>query len=210
MHTKYKLRVKGIQFLFGTLIAFIAVSIVFVMQLLFRTASVTLIREWNVMNMIRPFIESLATAFLEEFFLRVLLLTFLLRQLSNKWLAVLIGSLVFALLHAGNSHVTAVALVSHFFGGLVYSYAYIQTRRIWLSAGLHFGWNYTQVLLGILVSGTDHYNPFGFISELDPVLIGGSYGFEGGLISIILRLLILCFLMVHFKENFLQKRSSGS
>lgn len=211
MYTKQnKLRVKGFHFLFGTLIAFIAISIVLGLQLLFRSASFVMVEEWKMMDMIRPFIESLATAFLEEFLLRVLLLTFLLRLLSNKWLSVLIGSLVFALLHAGNSHVTAVALISHFFGGLMYSYAYILTMRIWLPAGLHFGWNYTQILFGIPVSGSDHYNPLEFTTELDPLLIGGSYGFEGGLISVILRLLILCFLMVYFKKMFFLKWSSVS
>lgn len=189
---KYNLSFSNIKlFLFGTALSFLAIILNILFQLILKTASVTSYYKGELIDHLHPLLSSLATGFLEEFLFRVLLLGFLLKQLKNHWVAILISSLIFSILHFGNSHITLLALISHFFGGLVYSYAYYKTRSIWLPFGLHFGWNYTQILLGIPMSGSTFYSLFSTSFYSEELLSGGLYGFEGGLLSLFLRLLLL-------------------
>lgn len=73
---------------------------------------------------------------------------------------------------------------------------------------LAFGWNYTQILFGIPMSGTTLYNVLYTTFYSGELLSGGLYGFEGGILSILSRLLLLGILIYIFKFN-LAKEDNG-
>jgi uncharacterized protein len=65
----------------------------------------------------------------------------------NKSWAVFLSSLIFAWLHRNNPDISILDLAIIFFAGIVLAYAYLRTHRLWLSIGLHTGWNFCVVVL---------------------------------------------------------------
>ncbi len=101
----------------------------------------------------------------------------------NLFWGVIISSAVFGLLHLGNPNATWVSAAGIFFAGIYLAFGYIRTKQLWLSIGLHIGWNFFEgVGFGFPVSGLDIY-PLLRINVTGPVLwTGGAFGPEAGLI----------------------------
>ena len=101
----------------------------------------------------------------------------------NLFWGVVLSSAVFGALHLGNPHATWVSAAGIFFAGLFLAYAYIRTKSLWLSMGLHLGWNFFEgVVFGFPVSGMDIY-PLTHITVSGPeIWTGGAFGPEAGLI----------------------------
>lgn len=132
--------------------------------------------------------DLLGLALIEEIVFRGLLLSGLIVLLKRPWLAVTISAALFGLAHAANPGATPLSVISNALGGVMYALPYLGTRRIWLPWGLHFAWNYFQgPVFGFLVSGLALGGLIHQVSVGDPLLTGGSYGPEGGLIAIAFR-----------------------
>lgn len=101
----------------------------------------------------------------------------------NLFWGVLISSAVFGAIHLGNPNASWVAAVGILFAGLFLALGYLLTRQLWLSIGLHTGWNFFEgVVFGFPVSGTASY-PLLRIGVSGPLLwTGGAFGPEAGLI----------------------------
>ena len=70
------------------------------------------------------------------------------------WVAILINSVVFGLLHIFNDGVTALAIVSIIICGIGYSLLRWYTGSIWAAFGIHMMWNFTQnFIFGLPNSG---------------------------------------------------------
>jgi hypothetical protein len=102
----------------------------------------------------------------------------------KRWFAIALSSLVFAALHAGNSDVTALALLNIFLGGIVLALAYERHRRLWMPIGLHFAWNMMSgPILGYEVSGFAARESLMTTMVIGPPLItGGGFGIEGSVV----------------------------
>jgi membrane protease YdiL (CAAX protease family) len=83
----------------------------------------------------------------EELTFRVFVQGTLLRATGRPWLAVLIASVIFALVHLGGGVAPedAHALVPLFVFGLALGTAYEKTRRLWVPIVMHMGFNALNV-----------------------------------------------------------------
>ncbi len=125
----------------------------------------------------------LLVGWLEELVARGYLLQTLADGLGMTW-AIWLSSLFFSAGHLGNPNVTWASVLGILAAGLFLAYAYLKTGQLWLSIGLHWGWNFFEgVVFGFPVSGMAHF-PRLIQPQVDgPVLwTGGAFGPEAGLI----------------------------
>lgn len=102
------------------------------------------------------------------------------------WLAVILTSLPFALIHLGNPNVAPVfTFLNTALAGVWLAAAYLKTRSLWFPFAVHFAWNWIMnQFFGIPVSGITSISPAPFLRHSDSNsavwLTGGDYGIEGG------------------------------
>jgi membrane protease YdiL (CAAX protease family) len=141
------------------------------------------IAPWTVM--IAPFFGMIVIGFLEEILFRGIVFRILQGWLGT-WTAVLISVVVFALAHAPNAGVTAIALASVAGAGLLLCAAYMLTGRLWLGIGFHIGWNFTQGgLFSVPVSGFPAKGMIQGVLTGPNWLTGGVFGVEGSALAVV-------------------------
>lgn len=136
-----------------------------------------------IMNVITFFIIFIFVGWNEELLSRGYHLQTIASGLNLVW-GVIISSAVFGLLHIFNPNATWVSAAGIFFAGVYLAYAYIRTKQLWLSIGLHIGWNFFEgVVFGFPVSGLSDIYKLIRIQVHGPELwTGGAFGPEAGLI----------------------------
>ena len=108
-----------------------------------------------------------------------------LTRANLAWLGVLLTSVPFAAAHLRNPNTVAgFTFINTALAGIWLAVAYLRTRSLWLSFGLHWSWNWAQAsLLGLPVSGIERFAAAPLLkgANLGPDwLTGGAYGIEGG------------------------------
>lgn len=121
----------------------------------------------------------------------------------NKWKALGISAVFFAMAHGSNPGITPVAVVNLLLGGMLLGINYIYTRNLWFAVLFHFSWNFFQgPVLGYEVSGLP------LQSILQPELkgpwwvTGGSFGFEGSLVATCFFILALLLLYTAYENKY--------
>jgi membrane protease YdiL (CAAX protease family) len=112
--------------------------------------------------------------------------------------ATLLMAVVFGLAHLQNPHVTAFSLCNVVLAGILFSFAYMKTRSLWLPFGVHFAWNFSQTtLFGLPTSGmTDASHALFNAAQSGPAWIGGGeFGPEGGVLATIALLACLWYIL---------------
>ncbi len=139
-----------------------------------------------------------AVAFNEELIFRGYILGNLMLSM-NRWVALLVSSVFFSLLHMGNAHFTLLGFFSILFAGLLLGLPYIFTRSLWLPIALHFSWNYFQgTIFGFSVSGNAEYSLITQTRTSDTLLNGGEFGFEGSILAIVFLAIAIGILSVNY------------
>lgn len=142
----------------------------------------------------------LAVGYYEELMSRGYHLQNLEDGLNTGW-AVFLSSAVFGFLHILNPGATLISSLGILAAGLFLAYPYLRTRQLWMSIGLHIGWNFfLGPVFGFPVSGT---NPTGLIQHTvtGPAwFTGGAFGPEAGMSSIFAMLIGAVFIY-YYTQN---------
>jgi membrane protease YdiL (CAAX protease family) len=118
--------------------------------------------------------------------------------------ATLLMAVVFGLAHLQNPHVTAFSLCNVVLSGILFSFAYMKTRGLWLPFGVHFAWNFSQTtLFGLPTSGMldSAHSLFNATQSGPPWIGGGEFGPEGGVLASIALIACLWYIL---KAGFLR------
>ena len=108
----------------------------------------------------------------------------------GRLLAVLLSSLIFALLHLPTPHFNSVSFVNILLVGILFSVMAIQTGNLWMPIGYHITWNYFQGnIYGFPVSGQAFVGLYTIQIRHHNLLTGGLYGPEGGVLTTVVLML---------------------
>ncbi len=134
--------------------------------------------------------------FEEEFITRSVLMNYL-GALRNPKVGIIANSLIFSILHLGNSYFNLLAFVNIFLMGLVFSMLFYIGDSIYISAAAHSVWNFLQAnFFGINVSGIITSKNTIFLSESvgNKWISGGGFGIEASLVVTTVEIITLCLL----------------
>jgi membrane protease YdiL (CAAX protease family) len=124
----------------------------------------------------------LAVGFYEELLFRGYYLQNL-RDGTGLTLALFLSSLLFAIAHVGNFSASLTSTLGIFGAGYFLAYGWLRTRALWLSIGLHIGWNFFQgPIFGFAVSGNPTPSIIVQTVEGPELVTGGGFGPEAGLL----------------------------
>lgn len=147
-------------------------------------------------SLVPLFIMMISLVFVEELLFRGIIYRIIEDSLGTN-LSLVISGLLFGLFHITNKSMTIQSFIAVVIGGIMVGIMFTYTKRLWLPVFFHFGWNFTQVLYGVTLSGTEEYKTDAiFKSSLSgpDMLTGGEFGPENSVITIILTFLIFLIL----------------
>ena len=110
-------------------------------------------------------------------------------DMAGSWVAIIVSSLVFGLLHLINPDATiAGAVYIAIEAGLLLAAAYLVTRRLWMAIGYHMLWNYVQsaVFSGIVSGGVSLPGLLQAKIEGPSFYTGGTFGMERSIFALVL------------------------
>jgi membrane protease YdiL (CAAX protease family) len=119
----------------------------------------------------------------------------------NRYVALMITSLLFMLMHMMNANVNLLGTINLFLAGLLLGIYYIHKRNLLFSIGMHITWNFFQgSIFGFAVSGNT--TPSIISQELkgSEIINGGKFGFESSILATVL--IIGLTILVHMKYRY--------
>ncbi len=145
---------------------------------------------------IAVFVQSAA----EEMVCRGFIYQRVLRTYRNRfWLAVIINSVFFGMIHLGNDGISAMAVVDLVVTGLLFSAMVYYFDSLWMAMAAHAGWNFTQsILAGLPNSGiVVPYSVFRLdaASARDSFFYNVAFGVEGTVPAITIQVVVLAALV---------------
>jgi len=157
------------------------------------------ITEWHTPTgaMLATFIVMIFAASQEEVITRGYMLNNYMKSM-NKYLALVLVSVLFAAVHGANPNVSLVALLNIILAGLLLGIYYVHRKNLWFPIGLHIGWNVFQgIVMGSPVSGirVDSLLTLKFIGN--EWLTGGDFGFEASLVTSVV--LVVATVLIHLQ-----------
>lgn len=142
-------------------------------------------------------------AFSEELVFRGYILGNLMDSFSNKWVALVLSSLCFAIFHFANPGLHTLAFANLFLAGLLLGINYIYTRNLWFSFCFHLSWNFFQgPILGFKVSGLTLPSLLVAEPKGDLFITGGDFGLEGSILNTVISVIALCVLALVYEKKY--------
>ncbi|MDD3037962.1 CPBP family intramembrane glutamic endopeptidase [Bacteroides sp.] len=186
---------------YGALLAVVLYMIGFGLSFAFGLVEVTGF-QFDLLTLVWTFCFFLLVALTEEIMMRGYILGRLMYTKLNKFLSLLISSLVFAFMHLFNPNIAFLPMLNLVLAGMLLGATFLYTRNLCFPLSLHLFWNWIQgPVLGYEVSG----NNFGtsmltlHLPE-ENVLNGGAFGFEGSLICTVL-MIVFTILIIWWGEK---------
>ena len=147
-------------------------------------------------------LQNTLTGYWEELVFRGYLLQNMAEGLG--WLTAIVTScILYGVIHAANPNAGVLSTVIIMAFGYLRIYGYLSTKMLWLSMGMHIGWNFFQGnIFGFAASGHEnaHLTDISLTSD-KTWLTGGAFGPEGSIL--ILPILILAGIIMHwYSKNY--------
>ncbi len=138
----------------------------------------------------------IVVAWWEELVFRGIILQNMIKGMGLLW-AVIVSSLLFGLVHAGNPDATVISTLMIAIVTPQLIYAYLKTGQLWLPIGLHLGWNFFQAsVFGYASSGQSDATLITQIPIGPDWLSGGAFGAEGSIL--VLPFTIISIFLIHW------------
>ncbi|UZH56612.1 CPBP family intramembrane metalloprotease [Salinimicrobium tongyeongense] len=154
---------------------------------------------FNVSELLISILFFLIIAVVEETLIRGYVLKNLMLS-TNKYVALVISSVIFSLMHGANPSMSLFSFIDLFFAGMILGISYLYTKNLWFPIGLHFGWNLFQTHFGFNVSGLDVYSLIEINYTSANLFNGGEFGFEGSVFSVAAQLLIFAGIVNYYQD----------
>lgn len=119
-------------------------------------------------------------------------------------LSIIISCILYGIIHAANPNATLLSSAIIVGFGYLRLYGYLSTKMLWLSLGMHIGWNFFQgPIFGFAASGHSSATllQHSFTSETE-YLTGGEFGPEGSLFILPILLVILFVMKWYARKNY--------
>ena len=144
----------------------------------------------------------------EELMIRGYLLNNLMASM-NKYIALLLVSVIFAAFHGANPNVTLVGLLNIVLAGLLLGIYYVHRQNLWFPIGMHWTWNLFQGgVYGSSVSGTKSVGFLTLDVSGSELLTGGEFGFEASLVTS--AVILAATILIHLRYRSCKSWSSTS
>ena len=187
----------------GLILGAITISIVAIFLLLI--GSVKLVNPITspriTVDLLIGIVAFIAVGFGEEIFGRAYCMS-VLKQTRNKWIILIVSSIIFAAMHLGNAAIGIIPLINLFLIGIAFGYMFMKSSNIWMPIGFHISWNYFQgYIWGFEVSGNVVDGMYKIQTVNDSILNGGAFGAEGGLVVTVITILIIYFVSIYYKDK---------
>ncbi|XOV94925.1 MAG: lysostaphin resistance A-like protein [Bacteroidota bacterium] len=151
------------------------------------------------------FWQFIAIAWWEELLFRGILIQNIKEGLGLKW-AVVISTLIFGVVHAGNPNATLLSTALIILITFLLVYAYIKTGQLWLPFGIHLGWNFFQSsIFGFASSGLTTPTMISQTPLGPDWLSGGEFGAEASVL--IIPLILISLLLIRLWTNWSRRDS---
>ena len=105
---------------------------------------------------------------------------------ENPIRAIVVGSVIFGVIHLGNANVTALSILNLMLFSVLLSEIFLIFKNIWIVAAIHTMWNFTQgKILGLPISGIQA-NVSLFDFDIVPNSLTGGFGLEANIFTLII------------------------
>lgn len=158
-----------------------------------------------------PLAEMAFVGVFEEVLCRAIIFR-IVEQWFGSRAALAISALLFGLAHIPGAHLGALAFIVTMVAGLLFSGAFMLTRRLWLCIGIHAAWNYTLgSIFSISVSGRPAQGLVNGTLSGPDWITGGAYGLEGSAVTLaVLGLLTAALLWQAWRSGQFIRRATRS
>jgi len=119
----------------------------------------------------------------------------------NKYIALIVSSILFSLAHGFNPNIDLFGLTNIFLAGILLGISYIHTKNLWFPIALHLSWNFFQTIFGFNVSGQKSYSLIEFSIPENNIINGGEFGFEGSILSLIAMIVAIVGIEVYYRRQ---------
>ncbi|MDR3598748.1 CPBP family intramembrane glutamic endopeptidase [Clostridium sp.] len=137
----------------------------------------------------------------EEMFARGYCIT-VLKQTGNKWVVIIVSSIIFSLMHSLNPSMSFLSYLNLFLFAVLAAYMFIKSNNLWLSIGYHITWNYFEGnVFGFQVSGLATQSLYTLNTPAQNIITGGNFGPEGGLVVTFITLLGIVYIWKFYKPQ---------
>ena len=161
--------------------------------------------KFEIGNLILLFIAVFIQSSSEELIFRGFIYQRLKNRYKNIEFAIIVNSILFAVLHLGNNGISATGFIDILLSGVFFSLMFCAFDSIWLVMACHTTWNFTQnILLGLPNSGTvPKYSLFmmDVNSATSSFAFDKNFGLEGAALSTTLMFIGCMIMYIYCKKN---------